>query len=147
MLHADSLPASKRCWPRTPRYAVVDLKLRAGHGPGLRAQPARGQRSHAHRRADGLRQHCHPPSRPWKLGACHYLAKALEYRRHRGRVWSHQKATPSGAHQPRQLDQDAGGERIHEVLAETGFNISEAARRLGMHRRTLTRKLDKRQVS
>ena len=37
-------------------------------------------------------------------------------------------------------------ERIHEVLAETGFNISEAARRLGMHRRTLTRKLDKRRV-
>ena len=37
-------------------------------------------------------------------------------------------------------------ERIHEVLAETGFNISEAARRLGMHRRTLTRKLEKRRV-
>jgi two-component system response regulator RegA len=37
-------------------------------------------------------------------------------------------------------------ERIHEVLAETGFNITEAARRLGMHRRTLTRKLDKRRV-
>ena len=27
-------------------------------------------------------------------------------------------------------------ERIHEVLAESDFNISEAARRLGMHRRT-----------
>jgi phosphoenolpyruvate synthase/pyruvate phosphate dikinase len=38
-------------------------------------------------------------------------------------------------------------ERIHEVLAETDFNISEAARRLGMHRRTLARKLEKRQVS
>lgn len=38
-------------------------------------------------------------------------------------------------------------ERIHEVLAETGFNISETARRLGMHRRTLARKLAKRQVS
>ena len=33
-----------------------------------------------------------------------------------------------------------------EVLAETGFNISETARRLGMHRRTLARKLDKQQV-
>lgn len=38
-------------------------------------------------------------------------------------------------------------ERIHEVLAETGFNISETARRLGMHRRTLARKLAKRWVS
>ena len=37
-------------------------------------------------------------------------------------------------------------ERIHEMLAETGFNISETARRLGMHRRTLARKLDKQQV-
>ena len=38
-------------------------------------------------------------------------------------------------------------EHIHEALAASDFNISEAARRLGMHRRTLTRKLDKRQVS
>ena len=38
-------------------------------------------------------------------------------------------------------------ERIHEVLAETNFNISETARRLGMHRRTLARKLAKRWVS
>ena len=37
-------------------------------------------------------------------------------------------------------------ERIHETLVETGFNISEAARRLGMHRRTLARKLEKRRV-
>jgi two-component system, response regulator RegA len=37
-------------------------------------------------------------------------------------------------------------ERIHEMLAETGFNISETARRLGMHRRTLARKLEKQRV-
>jgi two-component system, response regulator RegA len=37
-------------------------------------------------------------------------------------------------------------ERIHQTLAETGFNISETARRLGMHRRTLARKLEKRHV-
>ncbi|KQN91944.1 two-component system response regulator [Sphingomonas sp. Leaf67] len=38
-------------------------------------------------------------------------------------------------------------EHIHQTLADTGFNISEAARRLGMHRRTLARKLDKRHLS
>lgn len=38
-------------------------------------------------------------------------------------------------------------ERIQEVLAQTQFNISETARRLGMHRRTLARKLAKRWVS
>ena len=37
-------------------------------------------------------------------------------------------------------------ELINETLAETGFNISETARRLGMHRRTLARKLEKRPV-
>ncbi|MCK6502649.1 response regulator [Myxococcota bacterium] len=34
-------------------------------------------------------------------------------------------------------------EHIQAVLAETGGNISEAARRLGLHRRTLQRKLQK----
>jgi two-component system response regulator RegA len=38
-------------------------------------------------------------------------------------------------------------ERINETLAETGFNVSETARRLGMHRRTLARKLEKRQIT
>jgi two-component system response regulator RegA len=37
-------------------------------------------------------------------------------------------------------------ERIHAMLAETDFNISETARRLGMHRRTLARKLEKQRV-
>ena len=37
-------------------------------------------------------------------------------------------------------------ERIHQVLVETDFNISETARRLGMHRRTLARKLEKQRV-
>ncbi len=37
-------------------------------------------------------------------------------------------------------------EHIHQMLVETNFNISEAARRLGMHRRTLARKLEKRRV-
>jgi two-component system response regulator RegA len=38
-------------------------------------------------------------------------------------------------------------EHIHQALADSDFNISEAARRLGMHRRTLARKLDKRHMS
>jgi two-component system response regulator RegA len=37
-------------------------------------------------------------------------------------------------------------EKINETLIATGFNISETARRLGMHRRTLARKLEKRPV-
>jgi two-component system response regulator RegA len=38
-------------------------------------------------------------------------------------------------------------ERINEVLAQSDFNVSEAARRLGMHRRTLARKLEKRRMT
>ncbi len=38
-------------------------------------------------------------------------------------------------------------ERINETLADSGFNISETARRLGMHRRTLARKLGKRPIT
>lgn len=37
-------------------------------------------------------------------------------------------------------------EHIHQTLADCGFNVSEAARRLGMHRRTLARKLGKRHL-
>ena len=37
-------------------------------------------------------------------------------------------------------------EHIHEALAASDFNIAEAARRLGLHRRTLARKLEKRRV-
>ena len=35
-------------------------------------------------------------------------------------------------------------EHIHRILADCGGNISEAARRLGIHRRSLQRKLRKR---
>nr|WP_093664758.1 response regulator transcription factor [Sphingomonas gellani] len=81
-----------------------------------------------------------------KLGACHYLAK------------------PSNADDIEAAFGKAGGdveapitsrptsiktlewERITETLAATDFNISETARRLGMHRRTLARKLEKRPV-
>lgn len=37
-------------------------------------------------------------------------------------------------------------EHIHQTLAACDFNVSEAARRLGMHRRTLARKLGKRHL-
>jgi two-component system, response regulator RegA len=81
-----------------------------------------------------------------KLGARHYLAK------------------PSNTDDIEAAFQRAGGdadvalterktsiktlewEHIHETLAESGFNISEAARRLGLHRRTLARKLEKRRI-
>ncbi len=82
-----------------------------------------------------------------KLGACHYLAKpsnADDIEAAFGRA----EGDPGVALGARQSSlKTLEWERIHETLAETGFNVSETARRLGMHRRTLARKLAKRQVT
>ena len=131
---------------RTPHYAVVDLKLSGAsglacvqtlhdHDPAMLIVVLTGFASIA------------TAVEAIKLGACHYLAKPantddIEAAFGRG---TGDAAVP--------LDGRATSiktlewERIHEVLAETGFNISETARRLGMHRRTLARKLEKRQVT
>ena len=81
-----------------------------------------------------------------KLGACHYLAKPSNtddieeaFRKAEGNA---QIALPERSTSIKTLE----WERIHQTLIETDFNISEAARRLGMHRRTLARKLEKQRV-
>jgi two-component system response regulator RegA len=81
-----------------------------------------------------------------KLGACHYLAKPsttddieAAFRRAEGDTSVELTKRPTSI-------KNLEWERIHEVLAETDFNISETARRLGMHRRTLARKLAKNRV-
>lgn len=81
-----------------------------------------------------------------KLGACHYLAKpsntddieaAFDHVAGAAAIELTNRATSI---------KTLEWEHIHQVLAESGFNISEAARRLGMHRRTLARKLEKQRV-
>ena len=81
-----------------------------------------------------------------KLGASYYLAKPSNtddieaaFDRAEGNV-----ETPVGDRQS--SIKTVEWEHIHQVLVETDFNISETARRLGMHRRTLARKLEKRQI-
>ncbi|SEQ78896.1 two-component system, response regulator RegA [Solimonas aquatica] len=128
-----------------PRYAVVDLKL--GSESGLAVVQALAQ---------------HDPQmlivvltgfasiatavEAIKLGACNYLVKPSNtddieaaFTREPGDVETPVAARPTSI-------KTLEWERIHETLAETGFNISETARRLGMHRRTLARKLGKRWV-
>src|SRR3546814_478829 len=81
-----------------------------------------------------------------KLGASYYLAKPSNtddieaaFERADGDVDAPIKARPTTI-------KTVEWEHIHQTLVETGFNISETARRLGMHRRTLARKLEKRQI-
>ncbi len=131
---------------QSPNYAVVDLKLN-GEASGLACVQT---------------LHTHDPNmlivvltgfasiatavEAIKLGACHYLAKPSNtddieaaFGRASGNV---EVELTNRSSSIKTLE----WERIHQTLAETGFNISEAARRLGMHRRTLARKLEKQRV-
>ena len=81
-----------------------------------------------------------------KLGATHYLTKPADadeivaaFHRQAGN-----SETPV-ANQPVSVNR-LEWEHIQKVLTECDGNISEAARRLGMHRRTLQRKLHKHPV-
>jgi two-component system response regulator RegA len=127
----------------SPEFAVVDLKL-SGEASGL----ACVQTLHAHNPdmlivvLTGFASIA-TAVEAIKLGACHYLAKPSNtddieaaFARAAGNVEVELTNRPTSI-------KTLEWERIHEMLAETGFNISETARRLGMHRRTLARKLGK----
>lgn len=131
----------------TPQYAVVDLKL--GTESGLAAV----QLLHGHDAEmlivvlTGFASIA-TAVEAIKLGACNYLVKPSNTDDIEA-AFSHEPSEaqplPAAATRPTSI-KTLEMERIHEVLAETGFNISETARRLGMHRRTLARKLAKRWV-
>ena len=81
-----------------------------------------------------------------KLGACQYLAKPSntdDIEKAFGHVAGEEELALTNRNTSIKTLE---WERIHQVLAETDFNISETARRLGMHRRTLARKLEKQRV-
>ena len=83
-----------------------------------------------------------------KLGAVHYLTKPVEVDEILAAL---KKGAPvangAAAAQPRPLSvRRAEWEHIQRVLADHAGNISAAARALGIHRRTLQRKLRKRPV-
>jgi two-component system response regulator RegA len=132
---------------RKPGFAVVDLRLAAG-ASGL----ACVQALHAADPATLIVVLTGFASiatavEAIKLGACHYLVKPsntddIEAAFTRGGGGDVDAPLTERATSIKTLE----WERIHETLMETGFNISETARRLGLHRRTLARKLEKRQV-
>jgi two-component system response regulator RegA len=147
VLVATSLAQTKALLElRSPKFAVVDLKLASGSG--LECVEA---------------LHSHDPDmlivvltgfasiatavEAIKLGACHYLAKPSntdDIEEAFNRVTGDPRVGVTT--RPTSI-KTLEWERIHEVLVETSFNISETARRLGMHRRTLARKLEKRQIT
>ncbi|VTU26977.1 response regulator transcription factor [Variovorax sp. RA8] len=130
----------------SPGYAVVDLKL-AGGASGL----ACVQMLHQHDATMLIVVLTGYASiatavEAIKLGACHYLAKPSNTDDIEAAFGRAQGDAEVALTERSTSIKTLEWERIHEVLAETGFNISEAARRLGMHRRTLARKLGKQRV-
>jgi two-component system response regulator RegA len=131
---------------RRPAYAVVDLKL-AGGASGL----ACVQALHAHDAGMVIVVLTGYASiatavEAIKLGARHYLAKPANTDDIEAAFDRVQGDADVELTERTTSIKTLEWERIHETLAETGFNISETARRLGMHRRTLARKLEKQRV-
>lgn len=129
-----------------PQYAVMDLKL-AGNASGLNCV----QMLHQHNPEALIVVLTGYASiatavEAVKLGACHYLAKPSNTDDIEAAFGRIEGRTDVEVSNQTTSIKTLEWEHIHETLAETGFNISEAARRLGMHRRTLARKLEKRQV-
>jgi two-component system response regulator RegA len=145
---ADGASALQRVREARPDSAVLDLKLGAENGlalipdllaarPGLRILLLTGYASIA------------TAVEAIKRGAHDYLAKPVDADQVAqallGEAMSEVAgAEPSELHTPplKRLE----WEHIQRVLTECEGNISEAARRLGLHRRTLQRKLAKRPV-
>jgi two-component system response regulator RegA len=131
---------------RTPGYAVVDLKLNS-EATGLSCV----QKLNEHNDdmlivvLTGFASIA-TAVEAIKLGACHYLAKPSNTDDIEAAFGRAEGDTEVSLTNRSTSIKTLEWERIHEILAETGFNISETARRLGMHRRTLARKLGKQQV-
>lgn len=146
LLAANQEEAAALLEQHNPGYAVVDLKLK-GNSSGL----ACVQMLHQHDEdmlivvLTGFAS-INTAVEAIKLGACQYLAKPSNTDDIEA-AFGHVAGSAEIEVTARSTSiKTLEWERIHAVLAETDFNISETARRLGMHRRTLARKLEKQRV-
>lgn len=126
-----------------PEYAVVDLKM---PGPSGLELVKSLKALDAHTRIVVFTGYASVATavEAIKLGATHYLAKPADADEVMAALHRDEgDATTAVGTQPLSVDR-LEWEHIQRVLAECNGNISETARRLRMHRRTLQRKLAKR---
>lgn len=148
-LHAVAAPQAALHWVRgqAPDFALLDLKLAEGDGSGLQwIAPLRAL-------APGMRivlvtgyASVATAVEAIKLGADDYLPKPASVEAIL-RALSGSAATPPQQALTMTPLARIEWEHIQQALVETGGNISAAARLLGMHRRSLQRKLGKRPAS
>lgn len=129
-----------------PEYAVVDLRI--GEESGLDVIRALLARDPATRivMLTGYGSIA-TAVEAMRLGAVHYLTKPADADEilvalRRGEGSDSGEKVPAPAGEPLSLAR-AEWEHINSVLVSVSGNISEAARRLGLHRRSLQRKLAK----
>jgi two-component system response regulator RegA len=129
----------------SPQYAVVDLKLNGASGLSC------VQTLHAHdirMRIVVLTGFASIATavEAIKLGASHYLAKPSNTDDIEAAFGKTSGDTEVALTSRPTSIKTLEWERIHQTLVDSDFNISETARRLGIHRRTLARKLQKQRV-
>jgi len=142
LLAANSSDACRLALLKRPEFAIVDLRIGQEKGlelleqllrivPEVHAVVLTGYGSIA------------TAVQAIKLGAWNYLTKPIEPDALEQAL--HQQEADASVAAPDDTPSLASHEReyIEYVLASTGGNISEAARRLGLHRQSLQRKLRK----
>lgn len=139
-LEADGVEAAAALLVRTePSFAVIDLAL--GDGSGIDVVRAIAERA-PKCRSLLLTAHGTIPAavEAMRAGAVDFRTKPISTAE---LVDALRRAESSPSALPDELD-DAEREHIQRILSDCGGNVSEAARRLGLHRRTLQRKLERR---
>ncbi len=130
-----------------PTHAVIDLKLSGGASGLACVQTLRAAAPDARIVVLTGFASIATAVEAVKLGADHYLAKPSNTDDIEA-AFARTDGDPDAPLDGRQSSiKTVEWEHIHQMLVETDFNISEAARRLGMHRRTLARKLEKRRMT
>ena len=142
---AESVAAGKAiAIARPPAYAVVDLRLEDGNGLDV-VELLRERRPEARIVVLTGYGAIATAVAAVKIGATDYLAKPADATDVTNALLARTDQLPPPPDNPMSADR-VRWEHIQRVLAEHGGNISATARALGMHRRTLQRKLQKRPV-
>ena len=141
-LAASTVAAHEAVAARPPAYAVIDLRL--GDGNGLEVV----ERLHARRpeaRVIVLTGYGAIASAvaAVRTGAIDYLSKPADADEIVAALMAREGARPTPPENPMSADR-VRWEHIQRVYEMCEHNVSETARRLGMHRRTLQRILAKR---